>query len=133
MKTKLIVGSILLLAVVIINSCENKVAYPPIIAVSLPANCDTAKLTYSSDSNSMMQGIINLQCGTSNTSCHSPGSISTYDLSTYSGIYAQYQNGNLYAALFGNSARMPQIPQSGWDPACMYPKFKAWMNRGCPQ
>jgi hypothetical protein len=137
-KAKFIIGLILLLAVVIINSCENKqAALPPVKAAV--SNCDTIKLTYSSDSNTM-QAIINVQCGvsSSNTSCHSTsgtGGYAGYDFTTYSGIYAQYQNGNLLAALFGNGNSVPQMPlvqQPGWDP-CILSKFKAWIDLGCPQ
>jgi len=130
MKTKFIIGSILLLAVIIINSCEDKTAVPA-ISNSL-TNCDTARLTYSSDSNTM-QAIINVQCGASNSSCHAPHGASGYDYSTYAGIDANYTNGLLYGSLFGSLPRMPLTPQPGWDPSCMLPKFKAWMNRGCPQ
>jgi hypothetical protein len=79
-----------------------------------------------------MQAIINVQCGTANTSCHGPGSASGYDYSTYAGIDANYKYGLLYSALFGSLKNMPLTPQSGWDPSCMLPKFKAWMNQGCP-
>jgi hypothetical protein len=131
MKNKLIVGSILLAAVIVINSCENKQAVAP-LNNNLPGSCDTAKLTFSSDSNSM-QAIINVQCGAANTQCHSSNSISGYDYTSYYGIYSNYQNGLLYGALFGNLPPMPKVAQPGWDPTCMLPKFKAWMNRGCPQ
>jgi hypothetical protein len=101
--------------------------------VAIPCG-DTTHLTYSSGTNTM-QGIINIQCGTANASCHSPGSISTYDYSTYAGIDANYQNGLLYMALFGNGASVPQMPltpQTGWD-QCTLNKFKAWIDQGCPQ
>ncbi|HTB31653.1 MAG TPA: hypothetical protein VK808_06485 [Bacteroidia bacterium] len=133
MKTKFIVGILLLSAVIVINSCENKQGAAPVMA----AVCnDTNKLTYSSDSNSM-QAIINVQCGTSNTSCHSTNSYSGYDYTTYAGIYANYQSGLLYQALFGNGSQvpvMPLTPQAGWttDP-CLLAKFKAWIDQGCPQ
>ncbi len=130
MKTRFILSAIVLLAVIIIYSCEDKQgAVPATVKLS---NCDTTKLTYSSDSNTM-QAIINVQCGVNNASCHSYGSASGYDYSTYSGIYANYQNGLLAGALFGNLPRMPLTSQAGWDPSCMLPKFKAWMDRGCPQ
>jgi hypothetical protein len=83
-----------------------------------------------------MQAIINVQCGVNNTSCHSSGSVSRYDYTTYSGIYANYQSGLLFQALFGNGSQVPQMPltpQTGWDPSCMLPKFQAWMNRRAPQ
>jgi hypothetical protein len=128
MKIRLIVGSIVLLVVILINACEDKVV-APVMGLS---NCDTTNLTYNSDSNTMI-AIVNVQCGATSTSCHSSGSISGYDYSTYAGIYSNYQNGLLYGALFGTLPRMPLTPQAGWDPSCMLPKFKAWMNRGCPQ
>jgi len=131
MKTKIIVGFLILSSVIIINSCENKEGALPPVKLSI-SSCDTAKLTYSSDSNTM-QAIINVQCGVNNSSCHSYGGASGYDYSTYQGIYANYQNGLLYQGLFGNLPRMPLTPQPGWDPNCMLPKFQVWINRGCPQ
>lgn len=128
MKIKLIVGFIVLLSVILINACEDKVAVP----VTAVTNCDTTNLTYSSDSNSM-QAIINVQCGATTKSCHSPGSVSGYDYSTYAGIDGNFNNGLLYSALFGSLKNMPLTPQPGWDPSCMLPKFKAWMDKGCPQ
>jgi len=130
MKNKFIAGLILLVIVFAINSCENKQASIPSTAVA--SSCDTINLTYSSGSNTMV-AIINVQCGVANTSCHSPNSASGYDYSTYGGIYTNYKSGLLYGSLFGNLPRMPKIQQSGWDPACMLPKFKAWMDAGCPQ
>jgi hypothetical protein len=135
MKTKFIVGTVLLSAVIIINSCENKQSALPV----LPCTVDTTKLAYASDSNTM-QPIINEQCGVNNNnpSCHGPyGTASNdgYNFTTYSGIFAQYQNGNLSAALFGDGSKVPQmplIPQPGWS-ACVLAKFKAWTDQGCPQ
>ena len=131
MKTKFIAACILLLAIIIINSCEDKQGAVPVNAVV--SNCDTTKLTYSSDSNTM-EAIINVQCQANNTSCHAPGSYSGYDYSTYAGIYANYQNGLLYEALFGDGSSVPQMPlvqQPGWD-QCDLNKFKAWIDQGCP-
>ena len=130
MKIKFIAGITILLSVLIINACEDK-AVTPVLNTTL-TNCDTTRLTYSSDSNTMV-AIINVQCGASNSSCHAPHGASGYDYSTYAGIYFNYSNGLLNGALFGNLPRMPLTAQPGWDPSCMLPKFKAWMNRGCPQ
>jgi len=129
MKIRLIFGTIILSAVLLINACENRQALP---STAISASCDTTNLTYSSGSNTM-QAIINVQCGASNTSCHSPGSASGFDYSTYAGVYSNFQNGDLYGSLFGRLPRMPLTPQAGWDPSCMLPKFKAWMDLGCPQ
>ena len=130
MKTKFLAVIMLSAMVFVINSCENKQVAPPVTGIA--SGCDTTSLTYSSGSNTM-HAIINVQCGVSSNSCHSPGGASGFDYSTYQGIYANYQNGTLYGSLFGNLPRMPLSPQLGWDPACMLPKFKAWMNQGCPQ
>jgi len=131
MKIRFVASIVVLLTVILINACEDKKGAAP-ISVNV-SNCDTLDLTYSSDSSHSMQAIINVQCGVNNMSCHSYGSASGYDYSTYAGIYANYQNGLLYQGLFGSSPRMPLTPQNGWDPSCMLPKFKAWMDRGCPQ
>ncbi len=131
MKTKLVVGSILLLAVILINSCEDKQVAP----VAAACTTDTMKVTYSSGSNTMVQ-IINTQCGVNNSACHAPKGASGYDYSTYAGISANAKNGLLYAALFGgNVPQMPLTPQAGWSDssACMREKFKAWISQGYPE
>jgi hypothetical protein len=122
MRIKFIIGAIVLITVIIINACENKQAVVP--AVVIASSCDTSNLTYNSGSNTMV-AIINVQCGVGNTNCHAPGG--------YSGIYSNYQNGDLNGALFGSLPHMPLQNQPGWDPSCMLPKFQAWMKRGCPQ
>lgn len=129
MKIRFIAGIIILLVIIISNSCEDKKA-----SVLPPAcSADTVTITYNSGSNTMVN-IINTQCGVNNASCHSPNSASGYDYSTYSGIYANYKNGFLAGALFGNLPRMPLTPQPGWSDSgsCMLEKFKAWMDQGCP-
>ena len=130
MKIRLLAGIIIVLAIILSNSCEDKKS-----AVMPPAcNADTIKVTYSSDSNTMV-AILNTQCGASNASCHAAGGASGYDYSTYAGIYANYQNGLLYSGLFGSLHNMPLTPQPGWSDSgsCMLDKFKAWINQGCPQ
>jgi hypothetical protein len=132
MKIKLIVGFCILFAVVIINSCENKQASAPLAVVI--SNCDTTNLTFSSGPN-RMDSLINIQCGASNAACHSPGSISGYDYTLYSTIYANYKNGWLYSTIFeGTPNAMPKTAQPDWttDP-CIKAKFKAWIDQGCPQ
>ncbi len=133
MKTKIFVGIIILLSVLIINACENKQAVAPLILS--PCAEDTLRVTYSSDSNTM-QAIINVQCGVNNSSCHpAGGGASGYDYSTYAGIDANYKSGLLYSALFGNGSsvpKMPLSPTSTWD-QCTLTKFKAWIDQGCPQ
>lgn len=132
MKTKLIVGLGILFAVVLINACENKRAPAP-LTIEIPNSCDTTNLTYSSGSNTM-QAIINVQCGATLTSCHSPGSISGYDYTRYATIYANYQKGWLYSTIFqGTPNAMPKIAQPGWGDPCMMAKFRAWIRQGCPQ
>jgi hypothetical protein len=135
MKTKIFVGAILFLSVIIANSCEDKqAALPPV-----PCNADTANLTYSSGTNTML-ATINVQCGvsSSNLNCHGAngvGATDGYDFTMYAGILAQYQNGNLFAALFGGGSSVPQMPltpQTGWD-QCDLNLFKAWIARGCPE
>ncbi len=130
MKNSLIATCFLIIIVLLINSCEDKQGAVPLVVV--PCG-DTNKLTYSSDSNTM-QAIINVQCGTDNSSCHSSGAGSGRDYSTYSGIYAVYQDGSLYQALFGTGSvpQMPKVQQPGWD-QCVLNKFRAWIDLGCPQ
>jgi hypothetical protein len=131
MKTKFIVGVSLLLAAIFINACENKQGAVPLTVV-IPNSCDTTNLTYSSGPNKM-DSIINVQCGTNNHSCHSPGSISGYDYTSYATIYSNYQKGWLYSSIFlGTPTQMPKVQQPGWD-QCTKDKFKAWIDLGCPQ
>ncbi len=131
MKTKFLVGISLLFAVIIINSCENKQVVAP-INVAVSSTCDTTNLTYNSGPN-RMDTIINVQCGASLKSCHSPTSISGYDYTSYSVIYSNYQKGWLYSTIFqGTPSPMPKIQQQGWDD-CTKAKFKAWIDAGCPQ
>jgi len=129
MKIRFIVSAIVLLAIILIYSCEDKKVTP----VAPACRADTLIITYNSGSNTMV-AIINTQCGVNNASCHSPGGASGYDYSTYGGIYANYQNGLLAGGLFGNLPHMPLVPQSGWSDSgsCMLLKFKAWMDQGCP-
>jgi len=134
MKTKIIAVAILLFTVLFINSCEDKLAPLPTIVV-IGSSCDTNNITFSSGSNTMTN-IINTQCGTGMRSCHSPNSSSGYDYTNYSVILANYQKGWLYGDLFqGYPHQMPLTAQSGWSDSsgCMLAKFKAWMDRGCPQ
>lgn len=134
MKTKVIVVAILLFTVFFINSCEDKLAPLPNIA-GIGSSCDTNNITFSSGSNTMIS-IINTQCGTGMSSCHSPNSSSGYDYTNYSVIFSNYQKGWLYGDLFqGYPHQMPQTAQPGWgdSSACMLAKFNAWMNQGCKQ
>ena len=130
MKIRLIAGFIIIVSIILSNSCEDKrsAVLPPACSV------DTNKVSYSSGSNTMV-AIINIQCGANNNSCHSPTGASGYDYSTYAGIYANYQNGLLYSGLFGSLHNMPLSPQPGWSDSgsCMLDKFKAWINLGCPE
>lgn len=130
MKIRFIAGVIILSVIIFANSCENKKA----VVVPPACTADTVTITYNSGSNTMV-AIINTQCGVNNTSCHSANSASGYDYNSYTGIYANYSNGFLYGALFGNLTRMPFQPQPGWSDSgsCMLEKFKAWINQGCPQ
>jgi hypothetical protein len=136
MKFKVFLGVVFVAMVLIINSCENK-AVPVPGPAKLAATCDTLSIKYSSGTNNI-KAIIDLQCGTSNTSCHSPGSVSGYDYSSYSagGLQANNARGWLYSALFkGTPTQMPKVPQPGWSDssACMLAKLKAWIDAGIPQ
>jgi hypothetical protein len=131
MKFKMLIGIAVVALVVVVNSCENKSVPQP--AVAFPAGCDTLNLTYFSGTNTM-KTIIDVQCGTGMSSCHGAGA--HYDYTTYNGIYANYQNGLLYQALFGNGStpRMPLIAQTNWadSSTCYLAKFYAWMNLKAP-
>ncbi len=130
MKAKMVIGFAILLLIVLINSCENKTTPLP-TGTGCPDNSDTANLTYSSGTNTM-KAIVDVQCQTNNSSCHSPGGASRFDYSTYAILDSNYKNGSLYQGLFGNQTRMPLVPQPGWD-QCTLSKFGAWIKRGCPQ
>jgi hypothetical protein len=133
MRVKIFFCLTLIFFILLVNSCEDKAAMP---TVSFPSNCDTTNLTYSSGSNTM-KAIIDLQCATNNTSCHSPSGASRSDYSFYSAaLLANCQNGSLIGSLFhGNPNKMPLSPQPGWADSseCMLAKFKAWVNQGYKQ
>jgi hypothetical protein len=129
MKAKFIVGTILLLAVIIINSCEDKKGVVPFVLNA--TNCDTTKLRYSSDSNAM-QPIINANCAGS-TGCHVPGGTAPTDFTSYSGLQADASGGKssqIYQHLF----IIKDMPL-GKPPLdeCTLTKFSVWLVAGAPQ
>jgi hypothetical protein len=132
MKNKVIIGFIIVCAVMlIIQSCENKVAITPVATNSVPANCDTAKLTYSGG----IDTIINTQCAVSG--CHvsrstAPDFTSYYNLTTY---IANGKTSTMYTCLVnGNPYVMPNVPQPGWSSnPCLLAKLKQWLIVGAPQ
>jgi|SRR6185312_5593685 len=128
MKLKAITVIALISLIVFINSCENKVGPVP----SSSTNCDTTRLTYSSDSNTM-QPVINTYCAISG--CHVPGGAAgAPDYTTYAGLQAYATNGQrsqFWIYLFVNKT-MPLSPQPPLS-TCNQNKFKAWLSAGAPQ
>ncbi len=136
MKLKIYIGFTICVMVEFFYACENKTAPVPVPIISSGA-CDSLHVTYSSGSNNI-KPIIDLECGTSNSSCHSPGGASGYDYSSYSagGLQTVYSKGWLFSVLFeGTPVRMPLVPQAGWNDssACMLAKLKNWIDNGIPQ
>lgn len=124
MKTKLIVGSIVLLTVIFITACENNSVSPAI----LPSSCDTTDLTYTNT----MQIVININCGTMNTGCHSSGT--NHDFSTYASMQKYVtggQDSRFWQQLF-ILKKMPLYPELALD-ICTSNQFKVWLLNGAPQ
>ena len=128
MRIKTGIGLLMIAAVLIINSCENKSVPVP---SGVPAGCDTSDLTYSSGNN-MMQPIINAHCATAN--CHVPGGTAPTDYTTYSSLqtYATGGQSSLFWQYLFVNKTMPLSPQPSLD-VCTQVKFKAWLNADAPQ
>jgi hypothetical protein len=139
MKIKFWAPLLVLIVVVGMIACEKKIGAPA-GQNGLPKGCDTAKITYSSGTNTI-KPIIDAQCGTGNSSCHASHGASGWDFSSYSSIQAQGQftggvTSPAYTSLFGGKPnQMPQTPQPGWSDSssCMLYKLKQWILTGTPQ
>jgi len=123
-RIKMLTGLVLFVSIIGIYSCENNAVTP----VNLPIDCDTTDLTYTNS----MQFIIDLNCGTLNTGCHSSGS--NRDLSTYAALQrdiAGGQKSRFWQEIFVEK-KMPLYPELSLD-VCTTNKFKVWLLNGAPQ
>ena len=122
---KIPLGILLLVFIITINSCEKNTAQP----APVPTGCDTANLTYTNS----MQMLINLNCGSYNTSCHSAGA-DHGDFSNYASLQHDASGGeqSLFYRYIFIQKKMPIPPELPLD-ACTSAKFKAWLLAGAPQ
>ena len=125
-KLQILLGFALFTGIVCTNSCEKNISQP----APLPANCDTANLTYTNS----MQVLVNVYCGSFNTSCHSAGVSERGDFSNYTTLqhYATGGEKSLFWRYIFVQKRMPLAPYLPLD-ACSSAKFKAWLLAGAPQ
>ncbi len=117
---------LLLAGLMYLSSCykDNLSKLMPSSGITIP--CDTSgAISYSAQ----IVPILQANCGI-NSSCHSSGNISGYNLSTYAGINAVAQNGYLVSAISwtGSVAPMPQnAPQIN---SCNIALIEKWVNAG---
>ena len=126
MRVRIVLGFIVFIGIVIINSCQSNVSQP----AGVPSSCDTSGLTYTNS----MQGLINLNCGPLNTSCHSPAASNRGDFSNYATMQHYVTGGDqsIFWKYIISSSRMPLPPELPLD-VCTQAKFKAWLLAGAPQ
>lgn len=128
-KNAIILGILSLVAVISINSCENKVGVVPSASTSSCPPVDTAKLYYSKG----IDTIINTQCAVAG--CHVVHGTGV-NFSTYAALQTDATGGTsskFYAYLvLGNPMIMPNVPQAGWND-CMKNKLVQWVEKGSPQ
>jgi hypothetical protein len=107
-----------------VYSCTDNTVSPAV----LPLNCDTTDLSYTNS----MQTIIDINCGSNNTGCHSAGT--ERDFSNYSSLkrYAiGGQTSRFWQEIFVLK-KMPEFPGLPLD-LCTSNQFKAWLLDGAPQ
>jgi hypothetical protein len=123
---KVLLGIIFLFFIITTNSCEKNISQP----AAIPPGCDTANLTYTNS----MQVIINVNCGSFNTSCHAPGITGRGDFSNYASMQTYISGGetSLFWRYIFTQKKMPIPPELPLD-ACTSAKFKAWLQAGAPQ
>jgi len=125
-QIKILPGLILLVCIISIYSCKDNAVAP----ANLPQNCDTTNLTYTNT----MQVLIEINCGTMNTSCHSPGTGSNRDFSTYASLQSSAtggQSSKFWQQIFIQK-KMPLYPELPLD-LCTSNQFKVWLLNGAPQ
>jgi hypothetical protein len=126
LRLKVVLGYILLVFIITINSCEKNIAQP----IPIPSGCDTNNLTYTN----AIQIIININCGSMNTSCHAPGVSGRGDFSNYASLqhYATGGEKSLFYRYVYVQKKMPIAPELPLD-ACTSVQLKAWIMDGAPQ
>lgn len=87
--------------------------------------CDTSSVTYAGT----VKPIMDASCATSG--CHQGVSPTGYDLSTYAGVLAVAQNGELVESIEQTGSNpMPQGAAKLDD--CAIAKIRTWVNNGAP-
>jgi hypothetical protein len=122
----ILIGFVILFVATYSNSCTKNIAQP----APLPAGCDTTNLTYTNS----MQVLVNINCGSYNSSCHSAGASDRGDFSNYASIqhYVAGGEGSIFWRYIFTEKRMPVAPELPLDP-CASNKFRAWLLAGAPQ
>jgi hypothetical protein len=122
MKNLLIICGLLF----VFSSCYNDKA-DKLYVQPTTTTCDTSGgITFSGTVNPIIQA----NCGTTNTGCHSAGASSGYDYSTYPGIYRNAVSGLLLPAIqhTGSGQYMPL--NASQLSSCDIEKIAAWINEG---
>jgi len=121
--------SVLFMAVIFvfflsINSCTKNTAQP----LKVTGNCDTVNLTYTNG----MQAVVDINCGSLNTSCHSAGGHG--DFSNYASMQHYITGGesSIFWRYIFTEQRMPIAPELPLD-ACARAQFRIWLLAGAPQ
>lgn len=84
-------------------------------------DCSTVSVTYKTN----MQPLVSSKCAT--TGCHNASS-KNGDLTTYSGLFAKYQSGDLKREVVTNKT----MPQNGSLSTAELQQFECWINAGAP-
>ncbi|MCC6726931.1 MAG: hypothetical protein IT258_20685 [Saprospiraceae bacterium] len=92
-------------------------------------NCDPTSVSFAADIVPIMSG----SCNSVSVACHSGGSNSGIDLSTYVGVKEQVDSGKLYSSIIwdGNASQMPSGSSSKIDD-CSITKIGQWIADGAP-
>lgn len=88
-------------------------------------NCDTTTVTYSGT----IKPIVSASCAISG--CHDGSNASTYDMSTYQGLYTYCVSTNKLLGSIRHDNGFVAMPQGSPKlDDCTINKFTAWVNRG---
>jgi hypothetical protein len=125
-RTCLILFSLTALLVAGLGGCS----YDNLAELNPGLECDpTASVTFTNDIVPIMSG----SCSSASVACHSTGSGSGIDLSTYTGVKEQVDNGKLFNSIIwdGNASQMPK-GSSSKIADCSIGKIERWIADGAP-
>ena len=121
---------LLLFAVVLLVAGLGSCNYDNLAELHPELSCDpTSSVTFSNDIVPIMSG----SCNSASVACHSGGSSSGIDLSTYAGVKEQVDSGKLYSSIIwdGNASQMPKGSSSKIED-CSIGKIERWIADGAP-